>query len=224
MLHAEIRADNRFGFFLVFPTISIRPEPIVSCRRWIRITSLSRTRRTCTEAQETARQAKKNNANEKMGTEPASGPVPLRLSSGCLVGRAIVPFSLHGLLTLPLGKFPLTFLALKEGHNVRPYAPGKGLHSRIRPVGLVDRLFLFAIGSPCSPCRCLAAAGSLGLRPVIITKCPFSKLVYHRMHRRAYALQQIAFVLIAERLLLTAEESSRIIFLFIGGWAVLLKQ
>ena len=65
MLHAEIRADNRFGFFLVFPTISIRPEPIVSCRRWIRITSLSRTRRTCTEAQETAPQAKKNNVTKR---------------------------------------------------------------------------------------------------------------------------------------------------------------
>ena len=162
--------------------------------------------------------------NEKRDNEPASGPVSLRLSSGCLVWRTIVPFIRHDLHAPPLGKFPLTFLALKEGHDVRPYAPGKGFHSRIRPVGLVDRLFLFAIGSPCSPCRCLAAAGSLGLRPVIITKCPFSKLVYHRMHRRAYALQQIAFVLIAERLLLTAEESSRIIFLFIGGWAVLLKQ
>ena len=81
---------------------------------------------------------------QKRGTEPASGPVPLRLSSGHLVGRAIVPFSLHGLLTLPLGIFPLTFLALNEGHDVRLYAPGKGLHSRFRPLGLVDRRFLFS--------------------------------------------------------------------------------
>ena len=162
MLHAEVRTGNRFGFFLVFPLHQCNPNKLflVGDRFGLFLYFAP--------DEQSARQAEKNNANEKRGTEPASGPVPLRLSSGCFVGRAIVLVSLYGLLMLPLDKFPLNVLTLKEGRDVRPYVPGKRLHSRIRPVGLVDRLS--CKGSPCSPCRCLAAAGSLSLCPEVIVK------------------------------------------------------
>ncbi len=108
MLHAEVRTGNRFGFFLVFPLHQCNPNKLflVGDRFGLFLYFAP--------DEQSARQAEKNNANEKRGTEPASGPVPLHLSSGCLVGRAIVPSNLHGLLTLPLGKFPLTLSALKK--------------------------------------------------------------------------------------------------------------